>query len=126
MALADVGDEAALRRAHEVLSGVGAQPLADRLARTLRARGVRDLPRRPRATTAANPAGLTARELEVLGLLAQGLRNAEIGARLFISAKTVDHHVSALLGKLGARSRSEAAAMAGGLLGGVGSHPARR
>jgi DNA-binding NarL/FixJ family response regulator len=47
--------------------------------------------------------------VEILGRLAQGLTNAEIGDRLCISPKTVDHHVSAILSKLGLRSRTEAA-----------------
>jgi DNA-binding CsgD family transcriptional regulator/tetratricopeptide (TPR) repeat protein len=116
LALADVDDEAALRDAHGILETLGALPLAGRVARRLRERGVRDLARRPRASTRANPSGLTTRELEVLRLVAEGLRNAEIADRLFVSPKTVDHHVSALLGKLGARSRSEAAGRAGEIL----------
>jgi DNA-binding CsgD family transcriptional regulator/GTPase SAR1 family protein len=116
MALAELADEASLREAHGALEALGARPLADRVARTLRERGIRDLKRRPRASTRANPAGLTAREIEVLRLVAEGLRNAEIGERLFVSSKTVDHHVSALLGKLGARSRSEAAGKAAEIL----------
>ena len=63
----------------------------------------------PRPNTRANPAGLTARELEVLALIAQGLRNAEIAERLVVSTKTVDHHVSAILRKLGVRTRGAAA-----------------
>jgi DNA-binding NarL/FixJ family response regulator len=62
--------------------------------------------------TAANPAGLTTRQVEVLGLLVEGLSDAEIAARLSLSAKTVGHHVSAVLAKLGIGSRREAAAAA--------------
>jgi DNA-binding CsgD family transcriptional regulator/tetratricopeptide (TPR) repeat protein len=112
LALADAEEEAPLRRALEALVRLGARPAADHVARRLRELGVRRLPRRPRRATAANPAGLTARELEVLGLLADDLRNAEIAARLHIAEKTVDHHVSAILAKLGVRSRREAARVA--------------
>jgi DNA-binding NarL/FixJ family response regulator len=70
------------------------------------------VPRGPRPRTRENPAGLTARELEVLGLLTEGLRNTEIAKRLVVSQKTVDHHVSAILRKLDARTRGEAAAQA--------------
>jgi DNA-binding NarL/FixJ family response regulator len=76
---------------------------------------VRGLPRGPRAATRENPAGLTAREVEVLELVAQGLRNAEIAKRLFLSEKTVGHHVSAILRKLDVRTRGEASAEAGRL-----------
>jgi DNA-binding NarL/FixJ family response regulator len=78
------------------------------VARVLRERGVRDVAHGPRSATRRNPAGLTPRELEVLGLVADGLRNAEIAERLFLSEKTVGHHVSAILRKLGARTRAEA------------------
>jgi DNA-binding NarL/FixJ family response regulator len=82
------------------------------VARTLRERGVRGLPRGPRPATRENAAGLTAREVEVLALLGEGLRNAEIADRLFVSARTIDHHVSAILRKLGVRTRGQAGAEA--------------
>ncbi|HEX6676322.1 MAG TPA: AAA family ATPase [Actinomycetes bacterium] len=112
LALADADEEEPLRRALEELQRLGARPAADLAARRLRELGVRRLPRRPRRATAANPAGLTARELEVLSLLGAGLRNADIAARLHISEKTAGHHVSAILAKLGVGSRREAARVA--------------
>jgi DNA-binding CsgD family transcriptional regulator len=112
LALADADDEAALRRAHDELRKLGAAPAAAIVARRLRERGARGVRRGPRPATKANPAGLTARELEILPLLASGLRNAEIAARLVISERTVDHHVSAILRKLDVRTRSDARAKA--------------
>ncbi|HEX7146364.1 MAG TPA: helix-turn-helix transcriptional regulator, partial [Actinomycetota bacterium] len=112
LALADSAAERDLLDALNLLEGLGARPAADAVAARLRELGVRRLPRRPRAATLANPAGLTARELEVLALLGPGLRNADIAQRLHISEKTVDHHVSAVLAKLGVRSRHEATQVA--------------
>ena len=128
LALADAEEEAPLRLALEELQRLGARPAADVVARRLRELGVRRLPRRPRRTTAANPAGLTARELEVLALLADGLRNAEIAARLHIAEKTAGHHVSAVLAKLGVRSRREAVRVAAErqILHGAGEPAPRR
>ena len=104
-----LGDEEACLRALGLLDGLGARQPAQRLRRQLRRRGTLRVPRGPIRATAANPAGLTGRQVEVLGLLAQGLSNAEIAARLSLSAKTVEHHVSALLAKLGVGSRGQAA-----------------
>jgi DNA-binding CsgD family transcriptional regulator len=108
MALASSDDEDELRRSHERLLAIGARPAGAIVARRLRERGARGIPRGPREATRANPAGLTRRELEVLALLEEGLRNADIAARLVISQKTVDHHVSAILAKLGVGTRAEA------------------
>jgi predicted ATPase/DNA-binding CsgD family transcriptional regulator len=118
-ALAYSDDEAALRCALAEFERLGARPAATLAARRLRELGVRGVPRGPRPATRANPANLTLREVEIVGLLAEGLRNAEIAVRLHLSAKTVDHHVSAVLGKLGVRTRTEAAREAArlGLLG---------
>ena len=79
------------------------------IRRRLRALCVSRIPRGPRAATRENPAQLTARQVEVVGLLAAGLTNGEIAQELVISPKTAGHHVSAILDKLGARSRLEAA-----------------
>jgi DNA-binding CsgD family transcriptional regulator len=112
LALADADDEVALRGAHHELAALGARPAAAIVARRLRERGARGVPRGPRPRTRENPAGLTPRELEVLVLLSEGLRNAQIAQRLVVSEKTVDHHVSAVLRKLDVRTRGEAGAEA--------------
>jgi DNA-binding NarL/FixJ family response regulator len=109
LALAESHEEDALRRALEIFDRLGARPAAGMTARRLREMGVRRIPRGPRPTTRAHPAGLTARELEIVPLLVQGLSNAEIARRIYVSSKTVDHHISSILSKLGARRRGEVA-----------------
>jgi predicted ATPase/DNA-binding CsgD family transcriptional regulator len=113
-ALARVGadGEGTLREALSALQRLGAHATARVVARRLRELGAHDLPRGPRASTLSNDAHLTARELEVLELMVQGLRNAAIAARLYLSSKTVEHHISAILAKLEVHSRAEATAHA--------------
>jgi DNA-binding CsgD family transcriptional regulator/tetratricopeptide (TPR) repeat protein len=110
-ALAD-GDETAVRQALAEFERLGARPAAAEAARRLRAMGARGVPRGPRSSTKANAAGLTAREQEILQLVAEGLTNHDIARRLFLSDKTVGHHVSAILAKLGVPSRTQAARFA--------------
>jgi DNA-binding CsgD family transcriptional regulator/tetratricopeptide (TPR) repeat protein len=107
-ALADVDDEPSLREALDRLIGLGARPLAARVRRRLHELGARSVPAGPRAATTTSPAGLTRRETEVLELLHAGLTDREIADRLVLSPRTVSHHVSAILGKLGVRRRTEA------------------
>jgi len=106
-ALAD-GDEAAQREALAILDRLRARPLAERLRADMRAAGAHAVPRGPQQRTLGNAAGLTARELEVLALVARGWRNAQIATQLSRSTRTVDHHVEAILAKLGATTRAEA------------------
>jgi DNA-binding CsgD family transcriptional regulator/tetratricopeptide (TPR) repeat protein len=108
-------DTEALVEALEIARGLGAEPLARRVAERMRELGIR-IPKGPREATRANPAGLTARQLEVLALLAEGLTNAEIAERLVVSPRTAEHHVAAVLMKLGAPTRREAARRASELL----------
>jgi DNA-binding NarL/FixJ family response regulator len=106
------GDDAPrwLRAAYDLFDAAGATLDADRTRELLRATGA-PVPRRRRTVKAAAPeleqAGVTAREAEVLDLLAAGLPNADIAQRLFVSVRTVEAHVSSLLTKLGARNRAE-------------------
>jgi DNA-binding CsgD family transcriptional regulator len=112
LALAETDDEESLRRALDDLQTLGAKPTAAIVARHLQQQGFRNVPRGPRPSTRRNEAQLTARELEVLRQLAEGRRNAAIAERLFVSPRTIDHHVSAILRKLDVQSRGEAVAEA--------------
>ena len=112
VALSLADDAEAIGDAHERLRAMGAGPAAAAAARRMRERGIRGIPRGPRRSTRENPANLTRRELDVLALLADGLSNGEIAQRLFVSTRTVDHHVSAILRKLDVPTRARAIAAA--------------
>jgi DNA-binding CsgD family transcriptional regulator len=106
------GDAEQHREALGIFQRLEAPPAAAIAARLLRAGGARGIPRGPRPSTKRNPAGLTTRELEVLGLIGEDLRNREIAQRLHVTEKTVDHHVGAILAKLGVSSRGQAVSAA--------------
>jgi DNA-binding CsgD family transcriptional regulator len=112
LALFDSADEVALRQALEIFAGLGASATARVTRQRMRALGIRSIPSGPRTATRAQPFGLTKREREVLHLICGRHTNADIAARLFISEKTVHHHVSAVLAKMGAPTRGAAAAQA--------------
>ncbi len=113
MALLEAGDEDSMRAALRTFDELGAKATASFTRRLMRSHGVRSIPAGPRAATSQHPLGLTPREQQVLALLAERRTNAEIGQELFISPKTVDHHVSAVLAKLNVTSREQAARFAG-------------
>jgi DNA-binding CsgD family transcriptional regulator len=101
-------DEADLRQALSAFDDLGARTAAAAARRRMKSLGIGAIPRGPRAATKATPAGLTPREQEVLALLTEGLPDREISERLFISERTVHHHVSAVLAKIGVSSRTAA------------------
>ena len=107
MAWGDSADPAHRSRGVELLDRLGAVGSADRRRAELRRDGIATAPARPRASTRANPGGLTNRQLDVARLVARGFTNAEIAERLYISPKTTDHHVSAVLMKLGLGNRRQ-------------------
>ena len=100
---------ASARAAHAAAQRISATVLCDRAAAMLRSLGA--TPPRPAKISGAF-AGLTARELDVLAGIQRGDSNAEIAAALYLSPKTVEHHVGRILGKLGVSTRAEAAAVA--------------
>ena len=114
-ALAESSDPQHLLTALEMLDELDAKPLATEVRSRLRELGMTRIPRGPRGETRANPAGLTARQVDVLRLLGQGLTNAEIASQLVVSVRTVESHVAAVLDKLGVASRREAVACAADL-----------
>ncbi len=111
MALAD-GDTDAMIDAVAIFDSLGALPMAKRTRVALREAGADTIPRGPIKSTRANPGGLTDRQMDVLELVREGKTNTEIAEELFLSKKTVEHHVSAILAKLGVANRTEAVAVA--------------
>ncbi|HTL07120.1 MAG TPA: AAA family ATPase [Chitinophagaceae bacterium] len=96
------------KAALSIVQQLGATTVAERMKGQMRSAGIKSIPRGIRASTSANPARLTQREMDILPLLKEGLQNKEIAARLFISAKTVDHHISSILFKLDVNARAKA------------------
>jgi DNA-binding CsgD family transcriptional regulator/tetratricopeptide (TPR) repeat protein len=103
------GDERAMKEAIDIFNSLGASATSQLVKQKMRESGIKSIPKGPRKTTKANPNGLTVRQVEVLNLVSKGFGNNEIGNKLFISPKTVDHHISAILLKLNVHSRYEAA-----------------
>ena len=114
-ALAESKDVYALRQALDIFHRLEARPMAAFATAQLRELGAEAIPRGPRPATRANPANLTSRQLEVLRFVAAGMTNQEIAQHLFISPKTVEHHVSAILKRLNVATRTEAAGWAANL-----------
>jgi DNA-binding CsgD family transcriptional regulator/tetratricopeptide (TPR) repeat protein len=108
LALLDTKDEALLRESLTRLTDLGAVAAARLVRRTMRELGIRSIPAGARTAARTHPRGLTKREQEILELLSEGQSNEEISATLFISVRTVEHHVSAILSKLGASTRKGA------------------
>ncbi len=102
------GNEEQKRKSISIVLRLGALAVYEKLKFEMRSSGIKSIPRGMRKTTQSNPAQLTERELDILQLLNKGLQNKEIAAQLFISAKTVDHHISSILFKLDAKTRTKA------------------
>lgn len=102
------GDDDDKRKAVTLVHGLGANAVYEKMKGEMKTAGIKSIPRGIRKSTRSNPALLTDREMGVLQLLKEGIPNKEIAGRLFISAKTVDHHISSILFKLEAKSRIKA------------------
>ncbi len=102
------GDEDNKRQAISLVHELGATAVYEKMKQEMRMCGIKSIPRGIRKSTQENPAQLTIRELDILPLLKEGLQNREIANRLYISAKTVDHHISSIFFKLDVNSRAKA------------------
>ena len=102
------GTEDDKRKAITIVHELGANAVYEKMKFEMRASGIKGVPRGIRKTTRCNPAFLTGRELDVLQLMKEGLQNKEVAAQLYISTKTVDHHISSILFKLDVNSRIKA------------------
>jgi DNA-binding CsgD family transcriptional regulator/tetratricopeptide (TPR) repeat protein len=110
LALAEGDAPDAWRESLAGLEELGADASAAAVRRDLRRKGARGIPRRPHQASRKHPAGLTPAQVRVLERLSRGLSNGEIARELFLSTRTVDHHVSAILGKLDVTTRAAAIA----------------
>ncbi|HEY0680494.1 MAG TPA: AAA family ATPase [Chitinophagaceae bacterium] len=106
------GGAADKREAISIMHQLNAHAFYDKMKQEMRSAGIKKIPRGVRKSTQSNSALLTERELDVLKLLKEGMQNKEIAARLFISSKTVDHHISSILFKLDVNSRVKAVKVA--------------
>ncbi|HET9824829.1 MAG TPA: response regulator transcription factor, partial [Chitinophagaceae bacterium] len=102
------GNDNDKRKALSLVQHLGANAVSEKFKMHMRSSGIKKIPRGMRESTKINPAQLTNRELDVLHLLRKGIQNKEIAEALFISPKTVDHHISSILFKLDVNSRSKA------------------
>ncbi len=102
------GTEKDKKDAVSLVHALGALAIYEKWKQEMKASGIKSIPRGLRKSTQSNPALLTGRELDVLHLLKEGLQNKEIADRLFISPKTVDHHISSTLFKLEVNTRVKA------------------
>jgi DNA-binding CsgD family transcriptional regulator len=106
------GNDDDKRKALSIMQQLGANAVSEKLKMEMRSFGIKKIPRGLRESTKINPAQLTNRELDVLQLLKNSIQNKEIAETLFISPKTVDHHISSILFKLEVNSRSKAVSKA--------------